>query len=94
MSLNPQSNENAILEGYGDIDETDWFELRYWEFLFWVRELQSYIRFAADPSNDPEFVKNPLHFIEAKVRQVAAGEGVIDHLFGRFIELPRRLITP
>lgn len=73
---------NAILDGYGGIDEADWSELRYWEFRFWVRELQSYMRFSDDPSNDPEFVMQQLHFIKSKVRKVAAGDGLIDHLHG------------
>lgn len=74
------SQRKAILAGFGALDEEDWSELRYWEFRFWLRALQSYLGFAEDPSADQEFVMQQLRFIKLKVKDITTGHGLIDRL--------------
>ncbi len=70
----------AILEGYGGIDGVGWKELHYWEFRFWVKALQDYMKFVEDPTKDANFVANQLRGIISKVREVSNGGGLIHRL--------------
>ncbi len=71
-----QAQREAILKGYGGIDEAEAQELRYWEFSSYVKALRDHMVLALGPDSSQQLTD--------RIRTIAAGQSLLPLLWDQF----------